>query len=141
MVPVAIAAAVSERNADGIAQKLGKKASRPAAAIENRIREGTVPQSALLRTSNAAAVTHSGIDVCQRRSAVRSECHPFTCMATKPSRLGKATSRVTLISLSPDKRLIMVGSQKAKAYAEPFCTKCNAVKMTTSRCRSACHTV
>ena len=47
IVPVAIAAAVSERNADGMAQKLGKKASRPAAAIENRKREGTVPQSAL----------------------------------------------------------------------------------------------
>src|ERR1700719_1375054 len=125
MVPVAIAAAVSERKADGIAQKLGKKASRPAAAIENRISEGTVPQSALLSTSNAAAVTHSGIAVCQRRSPVRSECQPFICMATKPSRLGKATSRVTLKSLSPDKLLSMVGSQKAKAYAEPFCTKCN----------------
>src|SRR5712675_1610380 len=65
IVPVAIAAAVSDRNADGIAQELGKKASRPAAAIENRISDGTVPQSVLLSTSNAAAVTHSGIAVCQ----------------------------------------------------------------------------
>src|SRR5712691_7967710 len=98
-----------------MAQKLGKKASKLAAAIENKKRDGTVPQSALLSTSNAAAATHSGIAVCQRRSAVRSECQPFICMATKPSKLGKATSRVTLMSLSPDKRLIMVGSQKAKA--------------------------
>src|SRR5438046_9650230 len=95
-------------------QKLGKKASRLAAAIENRKSEGTVPQSFTLSARNAAAVTHSGMAVCQRRSAVRSECQPFTCMARKPSRLGKATISVTLKSLSPDKRLSMVGSQKAK---------------------------
>src|ERR1700739_162194 len=141
MVPVAIAAGVSQRNADGMAQKLGKKASRPAAAIENKKREGTVPQFATLSTRHAAAVVHSGIAVCQRRSAVRSGCQPFTCMARKPRRLGKATRRVTLTSLSPDKRLSMVGSQKAKAYAEPFCKKCNVVRIRTSRCRSACHTV
>src|SRR5438445_411967 len=113
---------------------------KKAAASENRKRDGTVPQSAALSTSNAAAATHSGIAVCQRRSAVRSECQPFTCMARKPSRLGRATSRVTLKSLSPDKRLSMVGSQNAKAYAEPFWTKCNAVRMRTSRCRRACDT-
>src|ERR1700737_2955549 len=140
MVPVAMAAAESQRNADGMAQKLGKKASRPAEAMENKKREGTVPQSALLSTSKAAAVTHSGIAVCQRRSAVRSECQPFTCIATKPSRLGKATIRVTLKSLSPERRLSMVGSQKAKAYAEAFCTKCNALRIRTSRWRMACHT-
>src|SRR5207253_9529443 len=141
IVPVARAAAESQRNADGMAQKLGKKASKLAAAIENKKRDGTVPQFATLSTSNAAAATHSGIAVCQRRSAVRSECQPFTCMARKPSRLGRATSRVSVKSLSPDKRWRMVGSQKAKAYAEPFCTKCNAVRMRTSRCRTACHTV
>src|SRR5208282_3812907 len=103
MVPVAMAAAESQRNADGMAQKLGKKASRPAAAIENKKREGKVPQFALLSTSNDDAAIQSGIAVCQRRSAVRSECQPFTCIATKPSRLGKATSRVTLTSLSPDR--------------------------------------
>src|SRR2546425_13355651 len=124
-----------------MAQKLGKKASRLAAAIENRKRDGTAPQSARLNTSNAAAATHSGTAVRQRRSAVRSECQPFTCMATKQSRLGKATSRVTLKSLTLDNRLSIVGSQKAKAYADPFCTKCNAVRMRTSRCRTACHTV
>src|ERR1700732_2660213 len=62
MVPGAMAAAEPQRNADGMAQKLGKKASRPAEAIENRKREGTVPQSALLSTSKAAAVAHSGIE-------------------------------------------------------------------------------
>src|SRR5438876_10919849 len=141
IMPEAISEAESKNKADGMAQKIGKKASKLAAADENKKRDGTVPQFATLSTSNAAAATHSGIAVCQRRSAVRSECQPFTCMARKPSRLGRATSRVTLKSLSPDKRLSMVGSQKAKAYAEPFCMKCNAVKMRTSRCRTACHTV
>src|SRR5215472_3357027 len=46
IVPVAIAAAESERNADGMAQKLGKKASRLAAATESSKSEGKVPQSA-----------------------------------------------------------------------------------------------
>src|SRR5579863_5194257 len=123
MVPVAIAAAESQRKAEGMAQKLGRKASRLAVAIENRNKEGRNPQSVTLSTSNAAAVTQSGIVVCQRRSELRSECQPFTCMATKPSTLGKATSRVTLKSLSPDKRFSMVGNQKAKAYADPFCAK------------------
>src|SRR6185312_14338482 len=44
MVPVAIAATESQRNAEGMAQKLGKKASRLAAATENSNREGRVPQ-------------------------------------------------------------------------------------------------
>src|SRR5215471_17821940 len=103
IVPVASAAAESQRNADGMAQKLGKKASRLAAATENRNKEPLIPHSVTLSISNAAAVTHNGIAVCQRRSAVRSECQPFTCMATKPSRLGKATRSVTLKSLRPDK--------------------------------------
>src|SRR5579862_909982 len=114
MVPVAMAAAVSQRNADGIAQKLGKNASSPAEAIENKSREGMVPQFATLSTSSAAAVIQSGIAVCQRRSAVRSECQPFNCIAANPRRLGKATSSVTRTSLSPDRRFNMVGSQKAK---------------------------
>jgi hypothetical protein len=99
IVPVAIAAAESQRKAEGMAQKLGRKASRLAAAIENRNKEGRNPQSATLSTSNADAVTQSGIVVCQRHSDVRSERQPFTCMATKPSTLGKATSSVTLKSL------------------------------------------
>src|SRR5437899_10738901 len=103
-----------------MAQKLGKKASRLAAAIENRKRDGTVPQSAALSTSNAAAATHSGIAVCQRRSAVRSECQPFCGMATRPSRLGKATSRVSLKAPSRDKRLTREVRQQQKGYAEPF---------------------
>src|SRR5262245_55786854 len=98
------------------AQKGPNIEARPSIAIDSDATDDTTPLACVLRT-RPVALTSAAIEVCQRRSPVRSEWRPTTTIAIAPAAYGMAVSAPTSALPAPDAVLIICGSQNPMPYS------------------------